>query len=57
MGIKAESFDKYKRKYYEHLKKFNLLDSDVSNRLQECVGMTTDGQKESRPVGAGTDRK
>ena len=37
LGINAENFDQYKRKYYDTLKEFDLLDSEASSKSQECV--------------------
>ena len=42
LGIKSCDFDKYKRNYYEVLKRYNLIsDQEATDRLQECVGHRT----------------
>jgi len=52
LGIHSDDFEEYKKKYYEMLEKYNLLDvKDKSKRLQECVGRETDRPGKRAQVG------
>ena len=56
LGIDAENFDQYKRKYYDTLKEFDLLDSETSAKSQECVEResASDSIRNGNGLSAGT---
>ena len=50
LGIRAEDYEEYRKKYYEILTKFDLMDSSASDKSKECVerelSLTTDRRNE-----------
>ena len=57
MGINANDFDEYKKRYYQALEKYRQINDQASTSLQECVGnVVTQDTRHDSGVRASSDK-